>query len=161
MSGNATIDVQVACSDQETPDAAEIQAWVQRALAESGLALGPEAEVSVRVVDTEEIQTLNRDYRDQDKATNVLSFPADELAGLPPDEARHLGDIVVCAEVVSREARSQGKPISDHWAHLLVHGTLHLAGYDHQDEAEATVMEGLEQRILGQYGLPDPYGESS
>ena len=160
MSFDPTVDVQIACDDDGIPDVTDIRAWVQHALAESGMALGRGTEVSVRVVDTEEIRKLNRDYRNRDEVTNVLSFPADELAGLPPGEVTLLGDIVVCASVVSREAGAQGKAVGDHWAHMLVHGTLHLVGFDHQDESEASEMEALERRILGQYGLPDPYGES-
>ena len=152
--------MQVACDDDDIPDVADIRNWVRRALAEAGQPLDPCTEVSVRVVDTAEMQALNRDYREQDKATNVLSFPADDATGLPPGEARVLGDIVVCAEVVSGEAAAQGKSVGDHWAHMLVHGALHLVGYDHADEAQAADMEGLERRILQQFGLADPYGES-
>lgn len=118
------------------------------------------AEVSVRLVDTGEIQALNRDYRDMDKVTNVLSFPAGEIAGLPDDTARALGDIVVCAAVVSEEAARQGKITAHHWAHLLVHGTLHLLGYDHETDPEAFEMERLETSILVSNGLADPYLKS-
>jgi probable rRNA maturation factor len=119
-----------------------------------------DVEVSVRIVDAEEVRTLNREYRDKDRATNVLSFPAGPLAGLPDDAPILLGDIVVCASVVDSEAAEQGKDVADHWAHMLVHGTLHLLGFDHEDDTEAAAMEALETQVLTQHGLPDPYGAS-
>ena len=153
------VDVQIACKNKDVPPTSEIEAWVARALLASGRQFGAQTELSVRVVDTGEIQGLNRDYRQQDKPTNVLSFPGGPVAGLPVEEATVLGDVVVCADVVSREAAEQGKSVAEHWAHMLVHGTLHLLGYDHGNPAEAAEMEGLETKILGQYGLRDPYGE--
>ena len=154
------VDVQIACDNNDVLAPAEIEAWVVRALIASGREFAVKAELSVRVVDTGEIQGLNRDYRQQDKPTNVLSFPGGPVEGLPVDEATVIGDIVVCAEVVSREAAEQGKPVADHWAHMLVHGTLHLLGFDHGNVSDAAEMEGLETKILGEYGLRDPYGES-
>jgi probable rRNA maturation factor len=114
----------------------------------------------VRLVDTAEIRSLNREYRRKDKATNVLSFRAAAIKGLPTDVAQALGDIVICATVVNDEAAEQGKAIDDHWAHMLVHGTLHLLGYDHETADEAAEMEGVETRILTENGLADPYRES-
>ena len=111
----------------------------------------------MRVVDSDEMRTLNREYRQQDKVTNVLSFPAAGIDGLPAEASQVLGDIVVCAERVAEEARDRGKPAADHWAHLLVHGTLHLLGYDHDANEDAVVMERLETRILADYGVDDPY----
>jgi len=154
------VDVQMACDKSDVPPARDIESWVARALIAAKREIPSQAEVSVRVVDTDEIQALNVDYRQQDKPTNVLSFPAGPVAGLPLDEASMLGDIVVCADVVSDEAAAQGKSAGDHWAHMLVHGTLHLVGYDHGDDVEAAEMEGLERKILQKYGLQDPYGES-
>jgi len=113
----------------------------------------------VRLVDTDEIRSLNREYRRKDKATNVLSFPAAAIEGLPTDVAQVLGDVVVCATVVNEEAAEQGKAIEDHWAHMLVHGTLHLLGYDHEADDDAAEMEGIETRILTENGLADPYRE--
>jgi len=113
--------------------------------------------MSVRLVNREEIRLLNRDYRQLDSATNVLSFPAGEISGLPTEVAQSLGDVVVCASVVSDEAAEQGKSVDAHWAHMLVHGTLHLLGYDHQTAADAAEMESLEARILKANGLTDPY----
>ena len=113
--------------------------------------------MSVRVVDCEEMQTLNRDFRGTDKPTNVLSFPGGDVAGLPKDESRGLGDVVVCAEVVRDEAAAQNKSLEDHWAHILVHGTLHLLGFDHISVEQADDMEGLEVKILTTIGVADPY----
>ena len=108
----------------------------------------------IRVVDEAEGRELNRRYRGMDKATNVLSFPFQAPAGI---DSQHLGDLVICAPVVEREAREQRKSLRDHCAHLVVHGVLHLRGYDHQDEREAEEMEALERRILQQLGIADPY----
>jgi probable rRNA maturation factor len=111
-------------------------------------------EVSIRIVDAEEGQALNRQYRGRDYATNVLSFEAD----LPPGVNLPLiGDLVICAPVVAREAAEQGKKANDHWAHLTIHGTLHLLGYDHIEDGEAEEMEALETRILKGLGIADPY----
>ena len=155
---NVLIDVQTACDDDNIPEATIVDAWITRAVEAAGA--GHDVEVSVRVVDADEIQALNRDYRDKDKATNVLSFPAGPIEGLPEDAPVLLGDIVICASVVGSEAAEQGKAVGDHWAHLLVHGTLHLMGFDHETESEATEMEALEAGILTANGLPDPYGAS-
>ena len=100
---------------------------------------------------------LNKEYRGKDKPTNVLSFPFDDMAGLPEEETRLLGDLVICAPVVRKEAKKQDKRPKDHWAHMVVHGTLHLLGYDHIEEAEASEMEALEARILEQFGIKNPY----
>ena len=102
----------------------------------------------------EQAQNPDREYRGKDYATNVLSFPAD----LPPEvQLPLLGDIVICAAVVSREAREQNKALDAHWAHMLIHGTLHLQGYDHQNDADAKKMESREKRILAKLGFDDPY----
>ena len=149
------IDVQRATDEDSTPDDAFVVAWVTRAIESAG-ATGDQ-EVSVRIVDADEIQALNRDYRDKDRPTNVLSFPAGDVAGLPDDEPAPLGDIVVCASVVKDEAAAQDKATPNHWAHMLVHGALHLLGHDHESEAEAEAMEALEIRILEAHGIGDPY----
>lgn len=154
------VDVQIACADADLPSVRQIESWVSRAVAESGRNLADQTEVSVRLVDTGEIQALNRDYRQKDKATNVLSFPAGPIAGLPEAASQVLGDIVVCAGVVRDEAAEQGKSADDHWAHMLVHGTLHLLGYDHDTDADAAEMEALEARILVGNGSTDPYAKS-
>lgn len=110
--------------------------------------------VSLRLCGPEEARKLNRDFRHQDYVPNVLSFPADALCDAP---TRFLGDIAICAEVAASEAIAQGKALRDHHAHLFVHGVLHLMGYDHEDDAEASVMEALEKRILAGLGIADPY----
>ena len=117
-----------------------------------------EADLAVRLVDAREGRSLNRHYRGKDYATNVLSFPAELPEGLP--EGVHfplLGDLVLCAPVVAREAREQRKPLAAHYAHLTVHGALHLLGWNHEDEREAECMEALEREILAGMGIDDPY----
>ena len=151
------VDVQIASTVSSIPDTIEIQSCVSDVLRE--LAFSGECEVSVRIVDEKEGRDLNRQHRDMDKATNVLSFPPDrETAGhLPPDVPCSLGDIVICGPIVEREAAEQGREIAAHWAHLLVHGTLHLLGHDHKDDVEAAAMEAIETRILVRRGFEDPY----
>ncbi len=147
---NLTLDIDDVSGAADAPAPALLERWVGAALAGHR----DEAELSLRIVDSAEITELNRHYRGGDYATNVLSFPAD----LPDElELPHLGDIVVCAEVVAREAVEQCKPLDAHWAHMLVHGTLHLLGYDHIDDAEADEMEARERTILAGLGYPDPY----
>ena len=155
---NVLVEVQQACDHDTIPTTEIVDAWVSRAVEAAGAP--HDVEVSVRIVDGDEIRALNRDYREKDKVTNVLSFPAGPLAGLPDDVPVLLGDIVVCASVVENEAAEQGKAVGDHWAHMLVHGTLHLLGFDHEDDAGAAEMETLETRVLTEHGLPDPYGAS-
>ena len=149
------VDVQLACDGIAVPSVDIMTSWVTRTVAEVGGV--PDSEVSVRVVDADEMQALNRDYRQKDKPTNVLSFPAGAVSGLPDGEPLPLGDIVVCASVVHKEAAAQAKTDTDHWAHMLVHGTLHLLGYDHEADDEAEAMEALEMRILTAHGITDPY----
>jgi probable rRNA maturation factor len=115
------------------------------------------AELALRLVDADEGQALNRQYRGKDYPTNVLSFPAELPPGLPPEMMSALGDIVICAPVVQREALAQGKRVRDHYAHLTVHGVLHLLGYDHEHPTEAEAMETLERQILAGLGFSDPY----
>ncbi|MDO1530198.1 rRNA maturation RNase YbeY [Fulvimonas sp. R45] len=134
------------------PAPASFRLWVSAAL--RGARRRKPAEVAIRIVDADEGRALNRDYRGRDYATNVLSFPAE----LPPGVNLPLiGDLAICAPVVVREAAEQHKRPRDHWAHLTVHGTLHLLGYDHIEEAEAEAMEALEARILAGLGIADPY----
>ena len=149
-----TVDLQVALDGDKLPDADSLQRWVAAALRDERA----EAELSVRIVDAPESRELNHRYRQQDKPTNVLSFPSD----LPPElEIPLLGDLVVCAPVVAAEAREQGKTLEAHWAHMIVHGTLHLLGYDHIDDSDADVMESLETDILTQLGYPAPYQDTA
>jgi probable rRNA maturation factor len=112
------------------------------------------ADLAIRLVDTKEGKALNRHYRGKDYATNVLSFPVELPEGVT---LPLLGDLVICAPVVAREAAEQGKPLLAHYAHLTVHGVLHLLGLDHEDEREADAMEQMEREILAGLGLPDPY----
>ena len=150
------VDVQLA-SHSAVPDTALIRKWAEGALCAPVQSSRParEGEVCVRVVDEDESRRLNRDYRHRDAPTNVLSFPA--AIDLP--DALVWGDVVVCAPVVQREADAQGKPYEGHFAHVVVHGVLHLLGYDHQAAAAAAAMEKLEIRILDGFGISDPYGE--
>lgn len=128
------------------------ETWVTAALG------GRSAGLALRIVDEDESRQLNARYRGKDKATNVLSFPADlpaavaEALPVPP-----LGDLALCAPLVAREASAQGKPERNHWAHLTVHGVLHLLGHDHEDAADAERMETLERELLAGLGIPDPY----
>jgi len=134
------------------PSPVSFRRWVEAAL--HGAKRRKPAELAIRIVDTDEGRALNRDYRGKNYATNVLSFPAE----LPPGVALPLiGDLAICAPVVLREAAEQGKAARDHWAHLTIHGVLHLLGYDHIEDGEAQAMEALETRILAGLGIADPY----
>ena len=148
------VDVEYAFDDDDVPDRDSIRDWVVATLASAGRQ--DVGEVSVRVVDEAEGLGLNEQYRGKASATNVLSFPADD-AVVPPGEHPPLGDIVICGPVVAREAAEAGRPAADHWAHMLVHGTLHLLGYDHENDRDAAEMESLETRILASGGIADPY----
>jgi probable rRNA maturation factor len=150
---NLCLDIQRASGTAGTPDDASFERWVRAALA----GRRAEAELSLRLVDEAEMTELNGTYRDRHYATNVLSFPAD----LPPElQLPLLGDIAICAPVVEREAAEQGKPAEAHWAHMVVHGTLHLLGYDHIEDDEAAVMEALERAVLAALAYPDPYNDT-
>jgi len=154
-----TVDLQVACDAPGLPNAAGIADWLALSVAMSGTPLAPASEVSIRIVDEPESQALNQRYRDREAPTNVLSFPAEleRLPGLPPEAGALLGDLVICAPVVAREAKAQGKKAADHWAHMLVHGFLHLLGFDHMSDDEARRMEDLEALILAAKSVPNPY----
>ena len=151
------VDVQVACDSAGVPSPDDIHDWVEAAIVAAGVHTTGTVEVAVQVVDAGEMQLLNGRYRQQDKPTNVLSFEAGEIRGLPEDAPRALGDVVVCAPVVAAEAAAQGKQPQDHWGHMLVHGTLHLLGFDHQTATEADEMEALETRVLAGRNVADPY----
>jgi len=147
-----TVNVGYAASRKGVPTSASFRVWVEAAL--RGAKRRKATELSIRIVDTKEGRTLNRDYRGKDYATNVLSFPIE----LPPGVKLPLiGDLVICAPVVTREAAEQGKLARNHWAHMTVHGVLHLLGYDHIEDNEAEAMEALETRILAGLGIDDPY----
>lgn len=144
-------EVQVAAA-VDAPSVELIRGWAQAAYAAAGGTRG--LQLTVRIVDEAESRALNRRYRHRDRPTNVLSFPFEALPGAP---RRLLGDVVICAPVVEREAGEQGKPVPAHWAHLVIHGVLHLCGHDHQQEPQARAMESVETRVLEQIGFPDPY----
>ena len=148
------IAVGYATARKGVPAAASFRRWAAAAL--DGRIR--EADLAIRIVGEDEGRALNRHYRGKDYATNVLSFPADLPEGLP-DGVRLplLGDLVICAPVVSREARDQGKAPNAHYAHLTVHGVLHLLGWDHENTPEAEAMEQLEREILAELGVADPY----
>lgn len=144
------VDVQIATADKNIPSEEDFRSWVAAALPADKI----NSELTIRVVGFDESRSLNAQYRQKDKPTNVLSFPSE----LPPElQIPLLGDLVICAGVVEREALEQGKTLLAHWAHMVVHGTLHLLGYDHETDADAEVMEALETRILGTLGFPAPY----
>jgi probable rRNA maturation factor len=152
VSAALTVNVGYAASRKGVPASASFRQWVEAAL--RGAKRRKATELSIRIVDAKEGRTLNRDYRGKDYATNVLSFPAD----LPPElKLPLIGDLVICAPVVAREAGEQGKFARNHWAHMTVHGVLHLLGYDHIEDDEAEAMEALETRILAGLGIDDPY----
>lgn len=134
------------------PSEKRLQRWLDTAL--TVLAHDEALEVTVRLVDDQEITELNQEYRDKAKPTNVLAFPCDwDL----PEEPRLLGDIVIAVNVVNSEAKTQKKTMEQHWAHIVIHGFLHLLGYDHIQDAEAEKMETIERNILAALGFPDPY----
>jgi probable rRNA maturation factor len=144
------LDLQLATEAKDLPDERQIQQWLDAAI----LPFQLEAEVTVRIVDEAESQQLNFDYREKNKPTNVLSFPFECPPGI---ELPLLGDLVICAQVVAKEAAEQNKTLSAHWAHMVVHGSLHLLGFDHINEEDATEMEAEEIQILAELGFADPY----
>ena len=149
--GKMIIDLQIAC-EQETglPTVEQIEQWATAAVQPQS----DEVEMTVRIVDEAESNALNLNYRGKDRPTNVLSFPFE-----CPDEVELplLGDLVICRQVVEREAQEQDKPVMAHWAHMVVHGSLHLLGYDHIEDDEAEEMESLETQIMTGLGFADPY----
>lgn len=156
--GPVRLDVSVcyAVPRAGLPSAVSFRRWVAAAL--DGRIL--EADLAIRLVDSKEGRALNRHYRGKDYATNVLSFPAEMAEGVKMPKGVKmplLGDLVLCAPVIAREAREQKKPLAGHYAHLTVHGALHLLGWDHADDREAEAMEQLEREILAALGIADPY----
>ncbi len=144
------VDVQWAVEQIGVPSEADIYAWVASVIDDHQ----PQAELTVRIVDEHEITELNKQYRKKDKATNVLSFPADKDLPVP---IPLLGDLVICAEVVATEAAEQNKELIAHWAHMVIHGCLHLLGYDHIETDQAEQMEQKEVFYLQQFGFSNPY----
>lgn len=149
----AELEVQIASSSKLLPALQDFQHWCDLALSSRQ----QPSQLCIRIVDEDEGRELNLHWRTKDYATNVLSFVAD----IPPGvlDIPLLGDLVICAPVVEREAAAQGKPLNAHWAHMVIHGCLHLLGYDHQDDAEAEEMEQLERQLLARCGHDDPYAQ--
>ena len=147
------LDVQLASEATDLPREVDLRHWCELALRQRSA----DSELTIRVVDEAEARELNHTWRHKDYATNVLSFPADIPDGIL--DIPLLGDLVICAPVVAREAAEQGKLLTAHWAHLVIHGCLHLLGYDHIEEAEAQEMETLERELLAELGHPDPYND--
>ena len=144
------VDIQMASASEEAPDPQSIERWVSAALNNQR----DSTELSIRIVDTEEGKALNEQFRGSTGATNVLSFPFENES---PEPLPLIGDIVICAPVVLKEANEQNKTLNAHWAHMIIHGVLHLLGYDHQNKTEATAMESLETKIMQSLGFPPPY----
>ena len=143
------------------PSASTIEQWASHVLANRRNS-NAQQELSIQVVDEATISELNLAYRQKSGSTNVLSFPFEAPPGLPEEEAEKLlGDIIICAQVVSREAEEQSKTLEAHWAHMVVHGILHLLGYDHLEDDEAEAMESLEIQLLHELTFPNPYSTDS
>ncbi|MGL4475692.1 MAG: rRNA maturation RNase YbeY [Shewanella sp.] len=154
MSLELFIDLQIATDNNQLPSESDFELWVRAALGNTMT----EAELTIRIVDEAESQSLNHDYRGKDKPTNVLSFPFEAPPGI---ELPLLGDLVICAKVVENEALTQNKALQAHWAHMVIHGCLHLLGYDHINDEEAEEMESLEIELIQSLGYPDPYKEQN
>lgn len=167
MVERVVVDIQLALdeiSSVEVPENKQIQQWVAAAIeatrSEENQEKNQNTQMTVRIVEEAEISRLNEDFRHKSGATNVLSFPFVPPPGIPENESvQSLGDLVVCAAVVNKEAKEQLKKSSAHWAHIIIHGTLHLMGLDHQNKKEAYDMESLETNIMFELGFPDPYKE--
>ena len=178
LSGAMSLDVQIACDVLDVPPTGDIRQWVIATYDRAQFAADRDIEITVRVVEEDEIRTLNRDFRQQDMPTNVLSFPPAPLSPAPDHQspvhplnaAAHdcvpgggaetfLGDIILSAETVMREADEQDKAPAHHFQHLVLHGLLHLLGFDHESEADATEMEQLEIELLQSLNIRNPYGD--
>jgi probable rRNA maturation factor len=144
------IEIQTIFKSNDQPDQEQIQRWVDAALE----SFNQDTEIVVRIVDEEESAELNAQYRHKKGPTNILSFPVDVPEGI---ELNLLGDLVICAPILEKEAFEQHKPLTDHWAHIIVHGVLHLLGYDHIDDDEAELMESKEITILNTLNIKNPY----
>jgi probable rRNA maturation factor len=155
MSKNNSIDIIIQNSNNITiPELTDIEHWVGVTLQCANITMASETELVIRVVDKDESQQLNRDFRKKDKPTNVLSFPYEMIPG---EENYLLGDLAICADIILKEASEQNKMPHAHWAHMIIHGTLHLLGYDHIEEKEAQAMEQLEIKIMALLDFSNPY----
>lgn len=148
------IDIQRVFESQNQPSDVQLEIWVNTVLANAE----EDLELTIRIVDEIESSQLNETYRHKKGATNILSFPFDVPEGV---ELNLLGDLVICAPVLEREAIEQNKPLHNHWAHIVIHGTLHLLGYDHIDDAEAEEMESKEIELLQALSIPNPYEDNT
>jgi len=149
------VDLQIITEDKTIlPHLDDMEKWIYTAIKAGSETKHTEVELTVRIVDSDESQQLNNDYRGKAKPTNVLSFPFQNPPGIT---LPLLGDLVVCKQVVEKEALEQCKDLNAHWAHMLIHGTLHLLGYDHIIEKEAVEMESLETKLVVELGFPAPY----
>ena len=146
------VTVQNPARGAGVPKAAELKRWALHALAED-----VRGEMTVRIVDERESAELNSRYRGKEGPTNVLSFAAEAASAPGGADLLPFGDVVICADVVAREAREQGKRVAAHWAHMVVHGALHLQGFDHENAGDAGIMEARERALLAELGFPDPY----
>ena len=145
------ISVQNDAGRKGVPTARSFETWIRAALASRRRGA---TEIAIALLRRAAARDINRRYRGKDYATNVLSFPYEPL---PHEKTALLGDLVICPAVVAREAREQGKPLRNHYAHLTVHGTLHLLGFDHERADDAGAMEAIERKVLAKLGIPDPY----
>ncbi|WP_440053885.1 rRNA maturation RNase YbeY [Pseudoalteromonas sp. T1lg65] len=145
-----TLDLQLACHFDQIPSEAQFQLWAEKALEQ----FRDDAELTIRIADEDESQSLNSQYRGKDKPTNVLSFPFDAPPGI---ELPLIGDLIICPQVVYSESVEQEKAFHDHFAHMVIHGCLHLLGFDHINEQDAVEMETLEKQILATLDIADPY----
>lgn len=149
------VDLQIACTyPNDLPLPAAFEKWIKAALLGGSDSHQEEAELTVRIVDQDESMQLNHQYRNTKKPTNVLAFPFQNPPGIT---LPLLGDLIICKEVVENEAKLQEKPLTAHWAHMSIHGTLHLLGYDHIEQTDAVEMENLETHLLTELGFADPY----
>jgi probable rRNA maturation factor len=147
------LDLQIASNTTTLPHPSQFREWVSTTL----WGRLDTAELTIRIVDEQEMADLNEQYRDKKGTTNVLAFPFDAPAGVA---SRLLGDVVICAPIIEKESKDNNIPFIAHWAHIVVHGTLHLLGYDHQNKTQAEEMEGLETEIIVKLGFSPPYGEN-
>ncbi len=160
MTVDLDLELQVASEASNLPEKDDVALWAHKAISSSKQMMNRELpmELSVRIVDEVESRELNSRYRQIDKPTNVLSFPYESPKEIP---INLLGDLVICAPVVVREAKQQYKATQAHWAHMVIHGVLHLMGYDHEENEQALEMEALEVQILEQLGFADPYADNN
>jgi probable rRNA maturation factor len=147
------VDIQTIFESPDQPSRQQIQQWVDAALAD----IDRDTEIVVRIVDRQESAELNEQYRHKSGPTNILSFPVEIPEGIELDL---LGDLVISAPVLEQEAQEQNKPLTNHWAHIIIHGVLHLLGYDHIDNDQAELMENKEIAVLNQLNIPNPYTEA-